>query len=82
MSPVRALLKTRDARGVLAYKQFLRQVDEERRAHFRLCSVEGEADPALGWVLAPHSMTLMQDLIRNDVCGNDSEVSKVLQAIQ
>lgn len=82
LSPVRALLKTRDARGVLAYKQFLRQVDEERRAHFRLCSIEGEADPALGWVLAPRSMKLMQDLIRNDVCGNDSEVSKVLQAIQ
>ncbi|KPJ91292.1 MAG: hypothetical protein AMJ53_11975 [Gammaproteobacteria bacterium SG8_11] len=82
LSPVRALLKTRDARGVLAYKQFLRQVDEERRAHFRLCSVEGEADRALGWILAQRSMKLMQDLIRNDVCGNDSEVSKVLQAIR
>ena len=82
LSPLRALLNTRDARGALAYKQFLSAVDHERRAHFRLCSVDGYADPALGWVLAPGSKTLMQEIIRNDACGNDSEFRKVLDAIR
>jgi len=82
LSPVRALLKTRDARGVLAQKEFLREAQTERRAHLRLCKVEGESDPALGWVLAPRSKTLMQELIRDDRCGSRGEVKKVLQAIR
>lgn len=83
LSPLRAMLNTRSARGVLAYKQFLGALDDqERRAHFRLCSVDGYTDPALGWVLAPGSKKLMQELIRNDACGNDSEFSKVLKAIR
>ena len=83
LSPLRALLNTRDARGVLAYKEFLRATDDNsRRAHFRLCSVTGEVDPALGWVLAPRSTKFMQKVIRTDDCGNSSEFTKVLIAMQ
>jgi hypothetical protein len=83
LSPLRALLNTRDARGVLAYKQFLRATnDSNRRAHFRLCSIEGQVDPALGWLLAPRSTKFMQKMIRTDDCGNSSEFAKVLTAIQ
>lgn len=82
LSPLRALLHTRNARGVLAYKQFMRSAgDPERRAHFTLCSVKGYANPALGWVLAPESKKRMQALIRNDECGNRREFAKVLAAI-
>jgi hypothetical protein len=83
LSPLRALLNTRDARGVLAYKQFMRAVsDTSRRAHFRLCSVEGYADPALGWVLAPGSKKRMQELIRSDECGANTAFGKVIAAIE
>lgn len=82
LSPLRALLNTRNARGVLAYKEFMRAVDDPgRRAHFRLCSVKGHIDPALGWVLAPESKRRMQDLIRNDDCGAKTAVDQVLAAI-
>jgi hypothetical protein len=83
LSPLRALLNTRDARGVLAYKQFMRAVsDTGRRAHFRLCRVEGYADPALGWVLAPGSKKRMQELIRNDECGAKTAFATVIAAIE
>lgn len=83
LSPLRALLHTRDARGVLAYKQFMRTVgDTRRRAHFRLCSVKGYAEPALGWVLALGSKKRMQELIRNDECGAKTAFDKVIAAIE
>ena len=67
---------------MLAYKQFMRAVDDpDRRAHFRLCSVEGHTDPALGWVLAPASKKRMQDLIRNDECGGKTAFERILAAI-
>ena len=82
LSPLRALLNTRNARGVLAYKQFMRAVsDPKRRAHFSLCSVKGYDDPALGWLLAPESKRRMQELIRNDECNNRVEFANVLAAI-
>jgi hypothetical protein len=83
LSPLRALLNTRNARGVLAYKQFMLAVnDTGRRAHFRLCTVPGYADPALGWVLAPGSKKRMQELIRSDECGAKTAFGKVLAAIE
>ena len=60
LSPPLALLNTRDARGVLAYKEFLATVPATRRAHFKLCKVGGE-EPALGWVLAQPSLKQMND---------------------
>jgi hypothetical protein len=82
LSPLRTMLETRNARGVLAYKEFLRAVgDRDRRAHFLLCHIDGKADPALGWVLSPGSKKRMQELVRNDECGAKTEFKKVLEAI-
>jgi hypothetical protein len=75
------MLKTRDARGILAYKAFLREVPSDRRAHFRLCDVASLAEPALGWVLARSSRELMHRVARDDTCGNRAEFERVLTAI-
>jgi hypothetical protein len=80
LSPPRTLLKTRDARGILAYKEFLREAPHERRAHFRLCKEAGE--PALGWVLAKQSLDVMHQAMRNDPCGNQAELERILKAIR
>ncbi len=81
LSPPRAMLQTRDARGILAYKAFLREVPPERRAHFRLCDVAELTEPALGWVLARSSRELMHRVARDDTCGNRAEFERVLKAI-
>lgn len=79
-SPICALLKTRDSRGTLAYKQFLEEADGADWAHFRLCREVME--PALGWVLANASTEMMQELVRDDTCGNREALEKVLAAIK
>jgi len=81
LSPPRAMLKTRDARGILAYKEFLREVPPDRRAHFRLCDIKDSPEPALGWVLAKSSIALMHRLARDDTCGNRAEFERVLKVL-
>jgi len=82
LSPLRAFLNTRDARGVLAYKEFLATVPAARRAHFRLCAIQGEKEPALGWVLAQRSLDQMHRIARDDACGNRAEFDRVVAAIR
>ncbi|HEV8646108.1 MAG TPA: hypothetical protein VGR01_11125 [Burkholderiales bacterium] len=79
-SPICALLKTRDSRGTLAYKQFLEEAEGADWAHFRLCREVME--PALGWVLANSSTEMMQELVRDDTCGNRKALERVLAAIR
>jgi len=81
LSPPRTLLKTRDARGILAYKKFLREVPPGRRAHFRLCDVKGSPEPALGWVLAKSSIAVMHRVARDDTCGNRAELERLLKVL-
>jgi len=79
LSPLRALLKTRDGRGTLAFKAFMREAGGDRWAHFRLCDEAPE--PALGWVLSDDSTVTMQKLVRDGRCGNDAALKKVLRAL-
>jgi hypothetical protein len=82
LSPPLALLHTRDARGILAYKDFMRAAPPERRAHFRLCDVKGLPAPALGWVLAKPSLELMQRVARDDTCGNRAAFERIVKALR
>jgi hypothetical protein len=82
LSPPRTLLNTRNARGILAYKAFLRAAPPDRRAHFRLCDVKDLPEPALGWVLAKSSLALMQRIARDDTCGNRTEFERVVKALR
>ncbi len=82
LSPPLTLLKTRDARGLLAYKEFLAAVPATRRAHFKLCKVKGKEEPALGWVLAQQSLEQMNAIARDDTCGNRAEFDRVVAAIR
>jgi hypothetical protein len=79
LSPIRALLKTRDGRGTLAYKEFLLESKtDERFVHFRIC---GKPEPALGWALSGASTKAMQQLIRDERCGNKAALEKTLRAL-
>jgi len=76
MSPICALLNTRDSRGTLAYKEFLEKANGGDWSHFRLCDKVPE--PALGWVLARGSDQMMQEVVRDDRCGNGKSLARVL----
>jgi hypothetical protein len=82
LSPPRTLLNTRDARGLLAYKEFLGTVPAAHRAHFKLCALPDEDAPALGWVLAQPSLEQMNKIARDDICGNRAEFDRVVAAIR
>jgi hypothetical protein len=82
LSPPRTLLKTRDARGILAHKEFLRTVPPGRRAHFQLCDVSGEDEPALGWVLSKSSIAFMNDMWQRGTCGNRAELERILKVLR
>jgi len=82
LSPPLTLLHTRDARGILAYKDFMHAAPPERRAHFRLCEVKDLPAPALGWVLAKPSLELMQRVARDDTCGNRAAFERIVKALR
>src|SRR5262249_17436945 len=54
LSPLRAMLDTRTARGVLAAKQLFEKEPQVKNYsfHFRLCPADDGSEPALGWVLS------------------------------
>jgi hypothetical protein len=76
LSPMCALLATRDSRGTLAYKEFLEKANGGDWSHFRLC--DKVAEPALGWVLAKGSNQMMREVVRDDRCGNGKSLGRVL----
>src|SRR6266513_1941368 len=75
LSPLRALLQTRDARGLLAASELRALVEENGGKHFqfRLCEEPGRAEPALGWVLSRDSEELMRAQLRSSTCGNSEQ---------
>ena len=84
LSPLRALLHTRDARGLLAASE-LRAVAEQSGGlyfQFRLCKEKGEADPALGWVLSRESEDRMRRQLRSEACGNAAQMRSLLEALR
>ena len=76
LSPICALLNTRDSRGTLAYKEFLEKANGADWSHFRLCDKVPE--PALGWVLSRGSTRMMQEVVRDDRCDNGKSLRRVL----
>jgi hypothetical protein len=84
LSPLRALLHTRDARGLLAASE-LRALAEQNGGkyfQFRLCKEAGRTDPALGWVLSGESENLMRQQLRSDACGNAEQLRLLLETLQ
>ena len=82
LSPLRALLHTRDARGLLAASE-LRDMVEQAGGHyfqFRLCDDPNRPDVALGWVLSDDSEALMREQLRKD-CGNAEQLRTLLQVL-
>jgi len=84
LSPLRALLHTRDARGLLAASE-LRALAEQNGGgyfQFRLCREPGHPDPALGWVLSAESEELMREQLRSDACGNAEQMRVLLLVLR
>jgi hypothetical protein len=84
LSPLRALLQTRDARGLLAASE-LRALAEENGGKyflFRLCEESGHPEPALGWVLSRDSEDLMRAQLRSATCGNSEQLRLLLETLR
>jgi len=83
LSPLRALLHTRDARGLLAASELRAFAEENGGAYFqfRLCREAGSA-PALGWVLSGESEDVMRKALRSGACGNVQQLKDLLDALR
>jgi len=82
MSPLRALLHTRDARGLLAASDLRSTVEyyDGDYFQFRLCPDTRQPrhdDPALGWVLSEESGEFMRWQLGR-ACGNDVQMKSLL----
>ena len=84
LSPLRALLQTRDARGLLAASEMRALVEENggKYFQFRLCGEAGRPDPALGWVLSRDSEELMRAQLRSRTCGNSEQLRVLLETLR
>jgi hypothetical protein len=82
LSPLRALLHTRDARGLLAAAELRAAAERAGGSYFqfRLCKDPGRPAPALGWVLSDDSEGLMRQQLRSD-CGNPLEFTALRDAL-
>src|SRR5258706_3646598 len=84
LSPLRALLQTRDARGLLAASE-LRALVEENGGKYFLCRLGGESGhpkPALGGVLSRDSEDLMRAQLRSATCGNSEQFRLLLDTLR
>jgi len=84
LSPLRALMHTRNARGLLAASE-LRALAEQSGGmyfQFRMCKEAGHPDPALGWVLNTESEDLMRTQLRSSACGNADQLKSLLEILQ
>ena len=84
LSPLRALLQTRDARGLLAASELRALVEENggRYFQFRLCEEPGRPEPALGWVLSDDSEDLMRTQLRSRTCGNAEQLRLLMETLR
>lgn len=81
--PLRGLLNTRTARGVLADKTVAKIVDDLGKdrfrfpaavapvfAHFRMCAPQGGHKPPLGWAMAAKTYEFIGDDLIHALCGD------------
>ena len=79
--PIRALLDTRDARGILAAKDLRAVAKPENFFHFRMDLAKGQAEPALGWVLSKQSEAMMGKLMQSSEC-NRKEFERLILSLK
>lgn len=83
LSPLLALLHTRDAHGARAAHDLhaVSQAAGGRFYHFRLCHEAGVDEPALGWVLSRQSEEVMRAQLRGNACGNRAQFDDLVQLL-
>ena len=83
LSPIRALLATRNSRGVLATINLCLLVKKNNGQffHFRLYKENNTSEPALGWVLSTESENTMRQQLRT-ACRNKEEFSMLLSRLK
>jgi len=84
LSPIRALLDTRQAHGALAIYDLAQVIGGGAEFyHFRLCHDPNEHDPALGWVLSERSENQIRAQLWNDACpGNALQFATLVEHLK
>jgi len=84
LSPLRALLHSREARGLLAASELRATAERNGGSYFqfRLCQESGRSDPALGWVLSEESEEGMREQLRSNACGNAEQLRSLLAVLK
>lgn len=90
-APVRGLMNTRGARGLLAAKELCHQVGgitqqakaaagpDPRFFHFRLCARDDYPKPPLGWALSKRTRDNLAGHF--DACGNEEQFRGLVKAL-
>lgn len=90
-APIRALLNTRSARGLLAAKELCHQIagitqppgattgSDPRFFHFRLCTRENYPKPPLGWALSKRTRENLATHF--DACDNEQQFCRLVEAL-
>jgi hypothetical protein len=84
LSPLRALLATREARGLLAASELRATAEQSGGAYyqFRLCTEPGQREPALGWVLSGESEDQMRRQLVSSDCGDGDQLKALVDALR
>jgi hypothetical protein len=82
LSPVRALLHTREAHGTLATFDAAGLLDgSDSLFHFRLCHDRTAPDPALGWVLSDDSEALIREQLHTHDCTGAAQFDRLTKRL-
>ena len=82
LSPVRALLDTREAHGTLATFDAAGLLDgSDSLFHFRLCHDQTAPDPALGWVLSADSEALIREQLHTPDCTGAAQFDRLAKRL-
>lgn len=94
LGPVKALLSTRSARGILATKEAKHWVEtcasrqdwcgfgaKPEFFHLRMEVPQGEPDPALGWMLSEESEQIIANMLTCSSEANQKTVSEIMRLL-
>ncbi len=93
LAPIRGLMDTREARGILAMKSLAclataihegrgsyKHVPDAVFVHFRMCNEPGKEPPPLGWLMSKEARNEIEDLLAHGCNGRNAKAFATVMA--